>query len=300
VPLSHAYGIEHLILGPVWIGSRVHACRGFDRNLAADQLEHEGISVFPGVPFMYEVLAQFEGRRACPRARIIFTSGAPLPRAVSDAMRERWGVTLGHLYGASELASTTFNFPDHEGYDPGSVGLPVGEVDVRVLDPADPQPGRPLPTGSEGHVAVKSPSMFSGYLGGEPAPVREGYFLTGDLGRFDRRGALTITGRIKLLIDIGALKVNPLEVERVLMEHPAVAECIVGPVTVSQTILRLKAYVTLRPGVASVDVEDLRAFARARLTGYKVPRLFEVLPRMPKTPAGKIDRRAVVGGAAGE
>jgi acyl-CoA synthetase (AMP-forming)/AMP-acid ligase II len=108
--------------------------------------------------------------------------------------------------------------------------------------------------------------MLSGYLGEASVPTTDGYFLTGDLGRLDEHDNLTITGRLKLLIDVGGLKVNPLEVEEVLAQHPGVSSCVVVPVRVSATVSRLKAIVTpdTAAGAAPPAAGSLRAFARSR------------------------------------
>jgi acyl-CoA synthetase (AMP-forming)/AMP-acid ligase II len=168
-------------------------------------------------------------------------------------------------------------------------------VSIRILTPDTRDVSQLLPTGEQGHVAVSAASMLRGYLGDEQSPATiDGYFPTGDLGRLDQHGNLTITGRIKLLIDVGGLKVNPLEVEQVLAEHPGVATCVVVPVRVSETVSRLKAIVTSRPGAPEpLEPATLRAFARSRLAGYKVPRVFEVRDRLPTSATGKILRHLV-------
>ena len=137
--------------------------------------------------------------------------------------------------------------------------------------------------------------MMSGYFPGDAQDnIVDGHFLTGDLGRLDELGRLMITGRIKLLIDIGGLKVNPVEVEEVLAQHPDVAACVVLPVRVSETVSRLKAIVTpRRTDGARPDPESLRRFARGRLTPHKVPRLFEVRSFLPRSLTGKILRNQV-------
>ena len=103
----------------------------------------------------------------------------------------------------------------------------------------------------------------------------------------------TITGRTKLLIEVGGLKVNPLEVEAVLAQHPGVEQCVVVPVRVSDTVCRLKAVVTPRPGAEAPSPDSLRRFARERLVPYKVPRVFEVRPTLPLSPTGKVLRHLV-------
>jgi acyl-CoA synthetase (AMP-forming)/AMP-acid ligase II len=308
VPLCHSYGLEHGLLAPTWAGSCVHLARGFDPRVASRELAESAISIFPGVPFMFEMLAEHgerngsgRGALSFPALRRAYSAGGPLPTAVADAFRGRFGVTVAQLYGATEIGSVTFADPDLPGFDPASVGRPMGGVDVRIVPPDSRRPdardlARPLPPGQEGHVAVAAASMLDGYLGEAAAPTVDGYFLTGDLGRLDASGNLTITGRLKLLINVGGLKVNPLEVEEVIAQHPGVAACVVVPVRVSETVSRLKAVVVAagpESDAGPVTADSLRQFARARLAGYKVPRAFEVRDHLPQSPTGKVLRHLV-------
>lgn len=303
VPLCHSYGIEHGLLAPLWAGSCVHLSRGFDLRVTLRELADSAISIFPGVPFMFEMLAQHGARSPernrhlapFPALRRAYSAGGPLPRAVADAFRESFGVTLAQLYGATEIGSVTFADPDLPGFDPASVGRPMRGVRVAILSPDDPDVARPLPAGREGHVAVAAESMLSGYLGEAGPATAGGFFLTGDLGRLDAHDNLTITGRLKLLIDVGGLKVNPIEVEDAIGQHPGVASCVVVPVRVSETVSRLKAIVTPRPECpgTALTADSLRRFARSRLTGYKVPRMFEIRENLPHGPTGKILRHLV-------
>jgi acyl-CoA synthetase (AMP-forming)/AMP-acid ligase II len=298
VPLCHSYGIEHGLLAPTWAGSTVHLSRGFDLRIALRELSGSGITLFPGVPFMFEMLAEHGGRSPATFAslRRAYSAGGPLPAAVGHAFGERFGVTVSQLYGATEIGSVTYADPTLRGFDPASVGRPMKGVSIRILTPDAPDARSPLPIGEQGHVAVSASSMLRGYLGDEQTPpvTVDGYFPTGDLGRLDQHGNLTITGRIKLLIDVGGLKVNPLEVEQVLAAHPGVATCVVVPVRVSETVSRLKAIVTPRlDATQPPEPSSLRAFARSRLAGYKVPRVFEVRDRLPTSATGKILRHLV-------
>lgn len=304
VPLCHSYGIEHGLLAPLYAGSCVHLSRGFDLRVTLRELAESNISVLPGVPFMFEMLAQHggldgdagpDGGGAFPALRRAYSAGGPLPRPVADAFKARFGLTLAQLYGATEIGSVTFADPDLPGFDPASVGRPMKGVRIRILPPDSSDLDHALPPGEEGQVAVAAESMLSGYLREAATPTINGYFLTGDLGRLDAAGNLTITGRIKLLIDVGGRKVNPVEVEEVIAQHPGVASCVVVPVRASETVWRLKAIVTPRPACSAAPPtpESLRQFARARLTGYKVPRMFEVRDSLPQTATGKILRHLV-------
>lgn len=290
VPLSHSYGIENGMLAPIVAGACAlhHVAqddqpgRGFDPELAVTS----GATVLPGVPAMFEMIDRMQAGRG--KLRLAYSAGAALPPELAHRLEQRDGLRLGQLYGSTEIGSVTY------GPTPDSVGRPMGGVDVRILDADAPDPSQPLAPGLTGHVAVKAPSMFDGYLGPRALTddsLVDGYFRTGDLGRLDDRGALHITGRLKLLIDVGGVKVNPLEVETVLAAHPQVNECVVVPDPVSPTINRVKAVLTATSN--DIDPSELRAFLRPRLAAHKIPRTFEVRAELPKSPTGKVLRREV-------
>lgn len=293
VPLCHSYGLEHGLLAPIWSGATVHLCRGFDLSLVMQELASAAITVLPGVPAMFEILA---GRGAVPRAalkslRAVYSAGGPLPRSVFDSFETNFGVRIGQLYGATEVGSVTYADTRDPHFDPAGVGEPMAGVRIRIS--SDNRPKHGLPAGQEGQVWISARSMFSGYLAGDRSSVVDGFFPTGDIGRIDTFGNLIITGRIKLLIDVAGLKVNPIEVEDVLLQHQGVGDCVVVAVRQSETVLRLKAIVTPKSAHAPIDIEELRRFARERLAGYKVPRLFEVRKSLPRTATGKILRHLV-------
>ncbi len=298
IPLCHSYGIEHGLLAPIHAGSAVHLCPGMNLPAMLRQLTAGGITLFPGTPSIFELLAQ-TGERGVrlPALRAAYSAGAPLPRAVFDAFADTFSVRVGQLYGATEVGSVTYNDPNAPGFDPAGVGRPMRQVQIRIAPLEDP--AGTLPPDQEGQVCIRAASMLQCYLGRDVSPLCEGYFLTADLGRLDASGNLTITGRQKLLIDVGGLKVNPMEVEEVLMRHPAVAACVVVPVRQSHTVFRLKAVLTARNPDDPPSSQALRDFARQALAPHKVPRLFEWRPSLPRSPTGKILRHLVsVGGVA--
>lgn len=296
-PLCHSYGMEHGLLCPTWAGSTALLFDRLDLLAALDQLAGSAsppATIFPGVPFMFEMLVRSASAPAVPLAlRRAYSAGGPLPLALFEAFSSRFAVPLAQLYGATEIGSVCFNDPLMAPFDPAAVGRPMEGVSLRILDPAAQDIDAPLPSGVEGHVAVAAESMLSGYLDGEAAPLRGGYFLTGDLGKLSAHGALTITGRIKLLIDVAGRKVNPLEVEQVICGHSAVGECVVVPLRMSQTLNRLKAILTPAQRGGSVDMADLRQFVKNRLSAYKVPREYELRDALPRSPAGKVLRQAL-------
>ena len=292
VPLCHSYGLEHGLLAPISAGGCVHICEKFEPASVLLELRERGITTLPGVPFMFDMLARAQGA-AFPTLRRAYSAGGPLPRATFDAFLARSGLRIGQVYGATEIGSVTFNDPDATSFDPSAVGVAMQGVDLRILDATDPRLDQPLPHGAEGQVAISARSMMSGYIGGQSAPLLNGYYLTGDLGVLNEHGSLTITGRLKLLIDVGGRKVNPAEVEAVFCQHPAIASCVVVPLRLSETVCRVKAIVTSADGGARLSVGDLRAFARERLSGYKVPRVIEIRDQLPTSPAGKVLRTQV-------
>ena len=292
VPLSHSYGLENGLLAPVYAGAAMvhHVAppgsppRGFDPEL----VESSGATVLPGVPVVFEMIDRMGLGRG--RLRLAYSAGAPLPVDLAERLERRDGLRIGSLYGSTEIGSVTF------GADPATVGRAMQGVDVRIVDPDRPDPACPLPTNTEGHVAVRAPSMFDRYLYPDEeaaASVVDGFFLTGDLGRLDAAGELTLTGRLKLLIDVGGVKVNPIEVERALCRHPGVAECIVLPDPVGPTVTRVRAILTSLADVPPTG-DELRRYLRARLAAHKVPRSFEIVASLPRSATGKVLRRQLL------
>ncbi len=285
VPTTHSYGVD-FVLASVFAGAELLVLDPFDGGAASDALTRY-TTVLPAVPFMLEALARVPPPCGPGRLRLAISAGSPLPREVGVAFERAWGVRPGQLYGASELGSVTLCDPASTLFVENSVGVPMAGVSIRILHPEDP--AECLPVGREGQVAVRAPSMLSGYLDG-PVPLVDGHFLTGDLGRLDEAGRLFITGRLKLVIDVGGLKVNPQEIEEALVAHPGIAECVVVPMAASDTITRLRAVFVARQGTSSPSEADLRAFLRARLSAHKIPRVFEAVSALPRSPNGKVLR----------
>ena len=294
IPLCHSYGVEHGILAPTYAGCAVHLCRGFDTRVVIEQLTSGAVTVLPGVPSIFELLARWgDGTTAFPQLRCAYSAGSQLPMTIFDACQRQLQLRVGQLYGSSEVGSVTFNSPHAPGHDPMSSGLPMTGVITAIVDPQSQSLDHPLPPGVEGELAIHAPSMLDGYVGQNEPSIHNGYFLTGDLARVNTAGQLTITGRIKLLIDVGALKVNPLEVESVLAQHDEVQDCVVVGTPVTDTISRVRAVVVPRDIDNPPSSESLRHFARARLSAHKVPRVIDITESLPKSPTGKILRRQI-------
>jgi long-chain acyl-CoA synthetase len=205
--------------------------------------------------------------------RLCFSAGTALPRAVFDAFGERFGVPVRQHYGCTEAGSLTANLDADPEAGFETVGKPMGPVEIRII---------------EGEVAVRSPALTSGYSGMEELnreAFRDGFFLTGDLGYLDEEGRLTLTGRKKLLIEVGGYKVDPIEVQDVIEAHPEIREAVV----VGDDIV--KAVVVSDDHLGEGDVIG---YCQERLANYKVPRIVEFRDEIPRSPLGKVLRKYLV------
>jgi acyl-CoA synthetase (AMP-forming)/AMP-acid ligase II len=278
VPLSHSYGLEHGLLAAIDAGASVHLAHGFNVGVIGNELAHSGITILPAVPAVFEMLAHFDDLPTTfPYLRLAYSAGGPLPINVNAAFYKRFCLRIGQVYGASEIGSVTFAGPRDGRFDPSSVGRAMPHVELK-LD-------------ADNQLLVRAPSMMSGYLNEATPFTSDRYFPTGDLARITDDGQLTLTGRLKLLIDIGGRKVNPLEVEQALTQHSSVAECVVVSVQQTETLQRLKALIIPAPDKCPPSPEELRHFLKDRLSPYKIPRLFECRTSFPRSSAGKILRQ---------
>lgn len=293
IPLCHSYGIENGVVAPLLAGCCVYACPGFDPHIISQLWSTRDRVVVPAVPIMIDLLASAENLPTPGnRLRQIYSAGAILPASVSDRFAARFGHRVGQLYGATEIGSVTFGHGNEAVLPPGCVGRPMIGVSILIIDLDRPETA--LPPGQEGQVAIHAPSMLDRYLETPDLPAIDGHYLTGDLGRLSDTGELTITGRIKTLIEVGGMKVNAMEVERVLAEHPDVAECVVVPVRISDTLSRLTAFILPADVAAPPTAAELREHARTRLAAYKVPRAFEFVTQLPRSSLGKVQRRLLM------
>ena len=294
IPLCHSYGTEHGILAPLWAGSCVRLRENGCTEPLGDDLMAGGITLFPGVPPLFASMADSTSDDIdFPSLRCAYSAGAALPRSVFETLLNRHALCVGQLYGSTEVGSVTFNAPAKSEFDPGSVGVPFDGVDLKIFRPESDGTDKPLPVGCEGQIAISSPSMMVGYLDERATELRGGYCFTGDLGKVDQHGRLSITGRLKLMIDIGGLNVNPLEVEHVIAQHPSVHECVVVPVRLTETVSRLKAIIVPSPSGDEIAIDALRQHCRQRLAPYKVPRVFETRASLNRSTMGKVIRQTV-------
>jgi acyl-CoA synthetase (AMP-forming)/AMP-acid ligase II len=290
LPVSHIFGLASGCMGSLLAGATLHLVPRFSAAGLAHALEHDGISVLPGVPAMYTRLLEHARRTGrpirAPRLRFAYAGGAPLDPALKAAAERALGQPLHNGYGLTETSPTISSTRIESPRDDLSVGPPVPGIELRICAPD----GRVLPCGEVGELHVRGPNVMLGYYR-EPALTaeaidREGWFNTGDLARMAPDGALFIVGRTKELIIRSGFNVYPVEVEAVLGQHPAVAQAAVVGRTVPGNE-EVVAFVELRAGAAATAAA-LRAFAAARLAPYKVPAEIVVMAALPASATGKV------------
>jgi len=296
VPLFHTWGMGACLFGSAISGATLVILEDphpflLRRHRALELLERERITVLPGVPFNYRLMAESPTDADLSSLRLAFTAGMAMPRETFETFGERFGVLVRQLYGSTETGMISANLSDDPVSTFESVGTPVKGVEITIVD----DEGEPLPTGETGEVTVKSPSSTEGYGDLEElnkVAFRDGRYFTGDLGRLDEDGMLYLEGRKKLLIELGGFKVDPIEVEAVLESHPAVAESVVvGVDTERAGEQRVKA-VVVREG--ECDEGELLAYCRERLANFKIPQGVEFREEIPKSPLGKVLRKYLV------
>ncbi len=292
-PLFHSYGICCVMLSCVRSGASARLFGEFQPDVVLAEATRLRATVLAGSPFHYSIMAQMRPRAGTDLSSIRWTvsCGAPAPAQVLERVRERFGLCVRQLYGASEVGSVSLNVEKDAVPAAMSVGTPLPGVRVRIVR----DDGSEAAPGESGEVAVASPAGSARY---EDLPemsaraFRDGWFHSGDLGHLDINGLLYITGRVKLLINAGGNKVDPLEVEQVLEEHPAVREAAVVGMPAAHSLEVVKAVVVLKePALA----EELRSHCAERLSGYKVPRIVEFRDQLPRSPTGKLLRKDLLG-----
>ena len=296
MPLFHIHGLMAAVLASVAAGGAVVCTQGFDALRFFRWLDEERPTWFTAVPTMHQAILSRAERNAdiIKRARLRFlrSSSASLPGPVMQQMEKVFAAPLVESYGMTEASHQMCSNPLAGPRKPGSVGLPAGP-EVAVMD----DDGALLPVGAIGEVVIRGPNVTAGYEANPEANAKaftRGWFRTGDQGAFDADGFLTLTGRLKEIINRGGEKVSPLEVDGVLSGHPAVAQALTFAIPHAKLGEEVGAAVVLREGMACTE-RDLREFAAQHLADFKVPRRVVFLEEIPKGATGKLMRIGLAG-----
>ena len=286
IPISHTYGLGNFV-SAVSVGACCYFLPRFVRKEVLGVLEKKQITIFPAVPFMLETLARsaIRGDYDFPLLKHVISAGAPLSEETFFSFHRAFGVYPRQLYGSSETGVMTINVAENIVEKRLSVGAPVENVVIRVIS----ETGSELPVAQTGEIIIKSPSMTDGYVDFPEETERvfiDGFYHTGDLGMFDSDGYLFIRGRKKLFINISGNKVDPYEVESLLMTHEGITEAAVIGTPGAGGREEVKAFI-VADGLTRRDIVD---FCRGKISDYKIPTKIEFVDTLPRSPAGKVLR----------
>ncbi|MFC6286457.1 long-chain fatty acid--CoA ligase [Nocardioides sp. GCM10027113] len=307
LPLFHSFGQTVIQNGGFAFGGTVVLLPRFEALPALGLMAKEKVTFFGGVPTMYwGLLGALEQAQAelgvdvqelAKNLRVAVAGGSALPLEVHKDVEKKFGVTILEGYGLSETSPVASFSPWGEEPRPGSIGKPIPGVEMKLLQPGtwDEVPGDLEDDGKTavGEIAIKGHNIMKGYYGRPEATdeaIRDGWFRSGDLGRRDGDGWYYIVDRSKDMIIRGGFNVYPREVEEVLMTHPDVSLAAVIGVPHESHGEEVKAVVIRNEG-ATVTEDELVAWGKEQMAGYKYPRIVEFVDTLPMTATGKILKR---------
>ena len=297
VPLFHCYGQNTILNGGLNVGATIVMQRVFDLKESLRLIRDHRVTRLFGVPTTFQLMLDACGPEDVDTVEYYFCAAATLPPQLGLAWEKKFQKPIFEGYGLTETAPfASYNHPLR--HVPGSIGVPVDLVEMKVVDP---ETGETCPANVPGEIAVRGPNVMIGYWNrpGETAEaVRDGWFYSGDVGRKDETGYYFIVDRIKDMIAVGALKVFPSEVERVLLDAPSVGECAVVGLPDDTLGEEVVAFIVAKDGAEKKE-EAIRTYSLEHLASYKAPTRVIFLDDLPRNPAGKVlkkELRAQYGG----
>jgi long-chain acyl-CoA synthetase len=307
VPMYHAHGLGNCLLASIYNGATLVILEQFQqqgkpmevpfifrRLRVLELIEQEQITILPAVPYIFDTLAETPAdiQADLRSLRLCFSAGNFLSQDIFERFKVRFGISITQLYGCTEAGSVAIALDEQTDKLYGSVGCPIQNVEIKIID----DQGNQLPVGEIGEIVIKSKTLTSGYDNMpelNQTAFKDGAFFTGDLGKFDPSGCLYITGRKKILIDTGGRKVDPIEIEDVLVTHPSIKEAVVVGVKGLFAGEIIKAVIVPQES-QTCEAKEISAYCQARLAEFKVPKIIEFRDEIPKSPLGKILRKALV------
>lgn len=291
VPLFHCFGQNALLNSALNVGATLVLQRGFDLNESKRLINDQQVTQLYGVPTMFQLLHKSCSTDDLASIRYCFSAAAKLPVQVSQRWLEKFGQPIYEGYGLTET-SPFASYNHHKQYVMGSIGQPIANVEMRIVDS---ETGEVCPPGELGEITIRGPNVMLGYWNREDdtaAAIRDEWFHSGDIGRLDENGYFYIVDRVKDMIVVGGLKVYPAEVERVLHDHPAVAQSAVVGLADEVFGEQVVAFVVAPSDAAQDDLgTSLIQHCRDNLANYKVPKHCVFFAELPRNPSGKILKR---------
>jgi long-chain acyl-CoA synthetase len=297
LPFFHVYGMTVTMGLGIYLGAELillPSPRPIEGVMKA--IARQKATIFPGVPTMYVGIINHRevGRYELRSVKVCVSGAASLPLEVQERFGQLTGGRLVEGYGLTEASPVTHCNPVCGERRSGSIGLPLPDVEAKVVD-ADTLVEQPV--GEAGELWVRGPQVMRGYWNqpDETAVTltEDGWLRTGDITRMDEDGYFYIIDRLKDIIIASGLKIVPREVEEVLYEHPKVQEAVVAGVPDPYRGETVKAYIVLKAG-ETATAEEIQAFCAGKLASFKLPRQVEFRAELPKTMVGKLLRRVLV------
>jgi long-chain acyl-CoA synthetase len=294
LPLFHSFGQTCTMNSAVATGACVTMLPRFDPEKALEIIDRDQVTVFQGVPTMYNAMLYANGADSADAStlRLCMSGGAAIPVELIRGFEDKFGCAILEGYGLSETSPVaSFNHPDKE-RKAGSIGTPIEGVEMQVWD----DDGNEVAQGEVGEIVIRGHNVMKGYWDRPDATgeaiTGDGWFRSGDMAKVDEDGYFFIVDRKKDLIIRGGYNVYPREVEEVLYEHPAIQEAAVVGVPDEKLGEEVGAAVVLKKG-ESLDAADLKAYAKDHVAAYKYPRKVWFVDELPKGPTGKILKREI-------
>jgi acyl-CoA synthetase (AMP-forming)/AMP-acid ligase II len=292
-PMFHSWGFAHFTLG-MGLSSTVVLKRKFDPEATLSLTAQHEATALAVVPVMLQRMLELPletlQKYDLSALRVIAASGSALPGELATRAMDAFGDVLYNLYGSTEVAWATIATPEDLRAAPGTAGRPPRGTIVKLFD----EDGNPVTKpGETGRIFVANEMLFEGYTGGGNKALIEGLMSTGDVGHFDGDGHLFVDGRDDEMIVSGGENVFPREVEDLLHDHEAIDEVAIIGVEDEKFGQRLKAYAVTTKG-KKVSADDLKAYVKKNLAGYKVPREIVFLDELPRNATGKVLKRELL------
>jgi long-chain acyl-CoA synthetase len=300
IPFFHIYGFTVGMISGVWHGVRQVLIPKYDVEALLVAIRDYAPTYFPAVPTIYISLLNHPRAKdyRLDRVRAFNSGSAPLPLEVIESFERMTGGTLCEGYGLSEASPVTHTTASLARRKPGSIGLPIADTDVKIVDLETGE--REVALGEEGELCIAGPQVMMGYWN-QPEETAialrkdatgRTWLYTGDVARMDDDGYFYIVQRKKDMIIVSGFKVYPTEVEDVLYTHSAVLEAVVIGVPDSYRGEAVKACIVLKQGTTA-SAEEIKAHCQHELAEFKVPSIIEIRESLPKTAVGKILRRVL-------
>jgi long-chain acyl-CoA synthetase len=293
LPLFHSFGQTCCMNACAVAGATMTFIPRFDPAKALEIIERDKVTLFAGVPTMYNAMLNSDAREQHDHSslKLCASGGSAMPGELMRGFEKAFGCKILEGYGLSETSPVaSFNHPDKE-RKVGSIGTPIEGVEMKLLD----DDGNEVEQGEVGEIVIKGHNVMKGYWNREEATeeaIVDGWFHSGDMGKVDEDGYFFIVDRKKELIIRGGYNVYPREIEEVLYEHEAVLEAAVIGVEDESMGEEVGAAVVLKEG-QDVSADDLKAYVKDEVANYKYPRKIWFVDELPKGPTGKILKREI-------